>query len=141
MTIVNPKKYIRQGILNSLTSTGRTAYYKRVPKTVSVGESWLLIDSLSQQEFADAKRCFEWLCQFNVICNVRTTQGLPPSTTIDDLEEIVTNAVYNMTVTGGFTTKYVKLINNYEDTIPSDNSEIDRRILTFEIWINKKINP
>lgn len=135
--IINPKKYIRQGIINALSAVGETAYYKRVPKTVSVGNYWILIDSLSQQQFADAKRCFDWLCQFNVICNVSTTQGLPPTTAIDDLEQVVTNAVYGMSVTGGFNIKYIKLINNYEDTISADNQEIERRILTFEIWINK----
>lgn len=137
--MVNPNKHIRTSIVSALSSVGTSVWYKRLPKTIATPEKYILIQSQSKQEAFRAKSCWEWLCQFNIEIVVEGEQGIPPTDAIDGLEQSVLSAMENFNVTsGGFATKYCDMINQYEDSVETDTNSIERRILTYEIWLSKK---
>lgn len=135
--MLNPNKYIRQGIINAIGGAV-PVYYKRVPKTIATPANYIIINSQTKQESFRAKKCWEWLCQVNIDIWSVGTQGMPPNVSVDDLEETVLNAMESMQVTGGFTTNYCDLINDIDLSVETDTHSIERKVLTYEIWLNKK---
>ena len=135
--MTNPNKYIRGGIITALGTT-YPVWYKRIPKTVATPDKYILIQSQSKQEAFRGKKCYEWLCQVNIDIWVRGTQGFPPTTATDDLEEHVITKMEESFAVSGFTVKYIDLINQYEDSAETDTHSIERRTLTYELWLNKK---
>lgn len=137
--MTNPNKYIRQAIITGLQPYGYSVWYKRVPKSVvPTPTSYILIDSQSKQEAYDAKECFEWLCQVNINIWIVGQQGFPPTTTMDDIEEKVITAMKGIQDNKGLIKRKPKLINQTELSVETDTNSIERRILTYEIWVNKQ---
>lgn len=131
----NPNKYIRQAIISALP--GIQVFYKRIPKNIATPVQYIILNSQTKQQFARAKDCYEWICQVNIDCWVHGVQGMPPSTAVDDLEESVLSVMDGVQVTGSFTTKYVKLLNQVDLSLETSTESVERRILTYEIWLNK----
>lgn len=134
--MINPNKHIRKAIVDSLLPNTRV-FYKRVPKDIETPREYVIMNSQSKRMAFNAKGCYEWICTINLDCWVHTVQGMPPSVVIDDLEEIVLNAMSGLEVGGGFTTKYVNLIDQNDLSIETDSESIERRVLIYELWINK----
>lgn len=132
--MVNPNKYIRQAIIQALSP--RAAYYKRVPKTIDPGNDYIVISAQTKRQ-RDKTRCgYEWSCIVTVNIYLTSVVGMPPTTTLDDVEEDVHNKLRVLEVTGGFTTKMVNLVEQLDLEERAKDMDIDRRVLMYELWLN-----
>lgn len=130
----NPNKYIRLAINKALTPT--VAYYKRVPINVSPTNPYIVISDMGKGRFAQSRCGYEWMCTVTLNLYVESILGMPPTTSIDDFEETVHNAIQTLEVGSGFSTKMVNLVNQVDLEEYSDSKTIDRRVLTYELWLN-----
>lgn len=137
--MINPNKYIRAGVIPMLkTATGLTGvWHKKVPKTViPTPDKYILVTSQTKNRFAVAKDCYEWLCTLNIDIHNINPQGFTETSAVDDIEENVLNAMTGVTV-AGFTVKLVALSNSIDLDVESNEYSIDRRVLTYELWLNR----
>lgn len=130
----NPNKYIRLAINNALSPI--VAYYKRVPVDVDPGETYVVIGDLSKGRFAQSRCGHEWSCRVTLNLYIVSELGMPPSTNLDDFEQTVHNAIRGINIGSGFTTKMVNLERQIDLEEYSETQSIDRRVLTYEIWLN-----
>ena len=133
--MINPNKHIRAAIVSAMSPV--PVHYKRTPKTRDNGSEYVVMDSQSKQRTSISKSGYEWMCQVNIDAYSITEIGMPPTTNIDDLEENILNAMSDLNVGGGFTTKFVRLLNQIDLDVQTDTENIERRVLTYELWISK----
>lgn len=135
---INPNKYIRGALIPLLkTATGLTGvWHKKVPKAAAIPDKYILITSQAKQPYAVAKDCYEWLCTFNIDIHSINEQGNSSAVVVDDIEEDAHNAVMDLTVTA-FDVKFVRLVNSIDLDAETQEYSIDRRILTYELWLNR----
>lgn len=135
MIMVNPNKYIRGAVVSALSPL--KVWYKRVPKNVDPGTSYILIASQGKQPTEESKTCYDWACQINLQLWVITTQGMPPNVTIDDMEEVVLNAMSDLRI-DGWIVQDIRLDNQVDASVETATQSIDNRTLTYNIWLDRR---
>lgn len=141
--MINPNKYIRQAIISAMSLQGYSVFYKRIPKGVSSGNAYVIISDMGKGQ-RDKSRCgYEWTCTVTLNVYTESVNGMPPTTTLDELEETVHNVVRVLKVGNGFWTKMVNLANQTDLEEFAADRTIDRRVLSYEIWLSNasKSNP
>lgn len=133
----NPNKYIRQAIVTAL-SPNYTVYYKRAPKSLPLGSTYVVIGSQGKTSRNENRCGHDWTCFLDINIYHTSVQGSPPSTALDDLEEFVIGKMKDLKVTGGFRTKHVHPPTQTDLEEYATDRTIDRRILSYEIWLNNE---
>lgn len=135
MTEINPTKYIRKAIVDSMSPI--KVYYKRVPKDIAVGTSYVTISDQATYP-RDVSRCgYEWRCTVTINANVISEQGMPPTTSIDDLAQSIHNAMKDLDLDDGFVVKSIRIVSQVDLEEFREDADVDRRVMTYELWLNR----
>lgn len=139
--MVNPTKYIRQGIIQTLTAQGITTpiYEDRVPKTVKpLPEKYILMTSPSLQPTVTSKDCYEWLTTINLDVNLVNEKGYSSGIDLDDEIEDLLNAISVLQIPNFNVPKNLhRLVNMTDLPIETPTQSIQRRVLTYEFWLKR----
>lgn len=141
MSYLNPNKYLKAGIINTLKlATGLGAWYSRIPISTSpLPNQYIILNSQTKNEYAKSKDCFEWMCTIDVNIYGITTYGNSNMAVIDDIEQKVINALKssNFKVTN-FYVKNVDILESLDLSadLADKSKSVDRRLIKFDIWLN-----
>lgn len=133
----NPNKYIRKAYLTALAGIGVPIYDKRLPADIEIPEKYVLIQGQTKTEALRTKCGKSWQSYTNIDIYVRSNRGFADSAEVDDLEELITNAlapstqtdlpVENFTVYNTFVDESVDLPQEF------GNETVLHRVLRFRI--------
>src|SRR5690606_10744601 len=138
--MLNPTKYIRQGVVNTLRGFGITEpiYEGRVPRGVNPPPtSYILLTSPTLNQFAVSKDDKEWQPTINVDVNKVNPQGFNSGNSLDDLVERIMNALEQINVPNFIVKNKNHALQNMVDLpLETDTASIQRRVLTYQFWVN-----
>lgn len=139
----NPNKYLRTAYVQGLPAYVEDipVYSKRLPKDTSTASQYIIIRSQTKNQTAIGKDCFEWLCEIIVDCIYSGVAGFSAPVNNDDLEENVQSFVLSGVTMDGWQVKSNDFINSIDLDADTPTQHIERRVLTFQHWINYNGTP
>lgn len=131
--MINPTKYIRQAIIQAIAPI--PCWAVGIPKTVNkTPKSYVILNSETQSEYAVSKTEYEWLLSINLDVTVISESGLYNTTLVDDMIELIipsVKALKHPLLNISNVSLQASNTLNFDTT----NNSINRKILTFEIWV------
>lgn len=137
--MINPDKYIRGALISQLLPI--RCWYVTVPisvKDIADGEVYAIIPNQSKQPTEISKDCYDWACQVNIDLWQVSSFGNPPNTALDDAVEEVLNKLENFTIPT-WLVQDITLENQVDLPVNSPDKTIYRKVLTFNMWLDRKI--
>lgn len=89
----NPNKYVRKAYITALANIGVPVYDKKLPADVGLLETYVLIQGQTKSETLRTKCGKGWQVYTNIDIYYRSNRGYADSAVIDDLEELITDAL------------------------------------------------
>lgn len=89
----NPNKYIRKAYLTALSGVGVPVWDKRVPVDEIIPPVYVLIQGQTKTEIMRTKCDKSWQVVTNIDIYDRSNRGFADSSVMDDLEELITDAL------------------------------------------------
>lgn len=133
----NPNKYIRKAYITALSGIGVPVYDKRLPPDIEIPERYVLIQGQTKTETLRTKCGKCWQSYTNVDIFDRSNRGFADSSQLDDLEELITDALAPSTQTDLAVDNFT-VYNTFVDEsvdIPQEfgNETVLHRVLRFRI--------
>lgn len=133
MAYKNPNEQIRKAYIDALSVTTWPVWSKRVPlNTTPIPKKYIILDSQTKQETEISKDCFSWLTSLNINYWLINTPGYVNTVTLDSVEELAINAIYNITIPG-FIIQSINLLQSQNLDIDTPTTSIERRVSTYQI--------
>ena len=123
---------IRIGIVD-LLGNNPPIYTKVVPKTLKP-QKYILIINQAIQPYEIAKGCFEYTSQFTLDLCAVTTHGGNVTGQVDAMHSVIESNIYSLEVPNHIV-KNVELVGTTEADITTSTNTINRRLLTYNIWL------
>ena len=138
MIFPNPNKYLRTAYVQGLPAyvNGIPVFVKKVPKSANPPSQYILITSQTKNQTAIGKDCFEWLCEIVVDCIYSGPAGFAAPVNNDDVEENVQSFVLSGVEMPGWQVKSNDFIGSIDMDAETPTQSIERRVLTFQHWVN-----
>lgn len=138
----NPDKYLRAAYGQALQGFGYTIYADSVPKPLNVGDTYILITSITRVRTQSAKPTdgvndnWSWLANITFDINVLTPSGFANPTAAEDIEENIINTAEQLEISG-WTIKSRVQVQSRPLPINSPTTYVNRRVLTYQHWIDQ----
>lgn len=142
--VKNPNVPVRQALIAALSAaTSLPVWHKKVPKdTTPVPTKYILLQSQTKQPTERSKQCYEWQASINIDITFINPAGFSNTVPVDTAEEQVINTiepVENDYLTGlqipGWYVKDIKMINSIDLDAETSTQSIERRIVSYLIWL------
>jgi hypothetical protein len=89
----NPNKYIRKAFLLALANVGVQGWDKRIPANETIPQTYYLISNQTKTEIQRTKCDKAWQVVTTIDIFHRENRGFSDSAIVDDLEELITDAL------------------------------------------------
>lgn len=133
--MINPDKYIRQGIIKSLGALKVPIYNGVVPLSENKHPTdYILIINQTKQRYAVSKQCYEWSCSFVLDVVHISGRGTYALDIVDDRCELIIPIIEALSLEK-FYVKNVDFEGDFTQTYGTENNTVNRKLLTFNIWL------
>lgn len=138
--MINPNKYIRKAIIESLTTaTGVQFYDTAIPIDVEpFPNAYGIVKSQSKNRFGVTKQWHEWSCSVTIDVYSVGALGFNSNVVVDDLEQSVITAMPNITVQG-FDVKRVDFVDSVAMPTVTGANTVSRTVIVYELWLDNII--
>src|SRR5690606_6356873 len=135
--MINPNKYIRKAIIESLTTaTGVQFYDTAIPIDVEpLPNAYGIVKSQSKNRFGVTKQWHEWSCSVTIDVYSVEALGFNSNVIVDDLEQGVINAMVGLSV-AGFDVKRVDFIDSVARPTVTGANTVSRTVIVYEMWLD-----
>jgi len=138
--MINPNKYIRKAIIESLTTaTGVQFYDTAIPIDVEpLPNVYGIVKSQSKNRFGVTKQWHEWSCSVTIDLYSVEALGFNSNVIVDDLEQDVINTMAVLSV-AGFDVKRVDFIDSVAMPTVTGANTVSRTVIVYEMWLDNVI--
>lgn len=138
MNTINPDKYIRKGLITSLSNEGYSNVFdKRVP-TINNPQNYIIISTQTKVENVDTKCGSKWDCSvlFDIVTRFDATGNLADRVQVNDLEEKVIVAMNNFEIDNfQILDKFLESSNDLDNL--NDTENVFRQLVRYRFIINQ----
>lgn len=129
--MINPSKHIRLAVINACAPV--PVWDEGVPKNTPTPKTYGLITSMSMQETARAKGCYEWVIGFDLNFYNINSLGYYGNAVLEDIIADIVPKIKNLT------SPIVRIKNvdlEFMNTLSFNTStnSIDRKVLQYTVW-------
>ena len=131
----NPNKQVRKAVVDALkTATGLAVYENLVPIDLPLNSQYILVNSQSKRQIERSKSCWDWESSFNIDIHIVNEKGFSHSVTVDDIEELVLNAIDGLFVP----TWHVKgreFVDSISNVVELPDHTVNRIVVVYNLWL------
>lgn len=129
--MINPSKHIRKSVIDAVKPL--SVWDEGVPKNTPTPKTYGLITSMSMQEYARAKNCYEWEIGFDLSLYNINQLGYYGNAVLEDIIADIIPRIKNLT------SPVVRIKNvdlEFMNTLSFNTStnSIDRKVLSYTVW-------
>lgn len=133
-TYANPNTSIRTALIAALNGIA-PVYVKKVPKSGTIPDQYILINSQTKDPTERSKCGFEWLCTVNIEMINLNTSGYANPIRNDAVEGQIIAIIEAGLEFDGFYNKEWLFINSIDLDTETQTQSIERRVLTYQFWV------